>query len=51
MVQYLTQLASALSVTHAQGIGGDAVVGLRFDSSDVGDGLVEVVAYGTAVTL
>lgn len=38
-------------VEHAQAIGGNAVVGLRFDSSDVGDGLVEVVAYGTAITL
>lgn len=38
-------------VEHAQAIGGNAVVGLRFDSSDVGDGLVEVVAYGTAVTI
>lgn len=29
-----------------------AVTGLRFDSSPVGnDGLVEVVAYGTAVTI
>ena len=38
-------------VDHAQAIGGNAVIGVRFDSSDVGDGLVEVVAYGTAVTL
>jgi uncharacterized protein YbjQ (UPF0145 family) len=38
-------------VTHAQDQGANAVVGMRFDSSDVGDGLVEVVAYGTAVTL
>jgi uncharacterized protein YbjQ (UPF0145 family) len=33
-------------------MGATAVIGMRFDSSDVGnDGLVEVVAYGTAVTL
>jgi uncharacterized protein YbjQ (UPF0145 family) len=38
-------------VEHAQAIGGNAVTGLRFDSSDVGDGLVEVVAYGTAVQI
>ena len=38
-------------VEHAQAIGGNAVVGTRFDSSDVGDGLVEVVAYGTAVVI
>jgi uncharacterized protein YbjQ (UPF0145 family) len=38
-------------VEHAQAIGGNAIVGMRFDSSDVGDGLVEVVAYGTAVAI
>lgn len=38
-------------IAHAQGMGANAVTGLRFDSSDVGDGLVEVVAYGTAVTI
>lgn len=39
-------------VDHAQELGGNAVIGMRFDSSDVGnDGLVEVVAYGTAITL
>lgn len=36
-------------VAHAQELGGNAVVGVRFDSSDVGDGLSEIVAYGTAV--
>jgi uncharacterized protein YbjQ (UPF0145 family) len=39
-------------VEHAQAMGANAVVGMRFDSSDVSDdGLVEVVAYGTAVTI
>jgi uncharacterized protein YbjQ (UPF0145 family) len=36
-------------VAHAQQLGGNAVVGVRFDSSDVGNGLSEIVAYGTAV--
>jgi len=36
-------------VEHAQGLGANAVVGVRFDSSEVGDGLAEIVAYGTAV--
>jgi uncharacterized protein YbjQ (UPF0145 family) len=39
-------------IEHAQAMGADAVVGLRFDSSDVGgNGLGEMVAYGTAVKL
>lgn len=40
-------------VEHAQELGGDTVVGLRFDSTDMGEqqGMAEIVAYGTAVTL
>jgi uncharacterized protein YbjQ (UPF0145 family) len=38
-------------IEHAQSQGANAVVGIRFDSSDVGDGLAEVVAYGTAVVI
>ena len=35
-------------VDHAQQLGGNAVLGVRFDSSDLGNGLAEIVAYGTA---
>jgi uncharacterized protein YbjQ (UPF0145 family) len=35
-------------MAHAQGLGGNAVLGVRFDSSDLGNGLAEIVAYGTA---
>ena len=38
-------------VQHAQHLGGNAVVGIRFDSSEVGDGLQEIVAYGTSVVV
>ncbi|MDQ4132570.1 MAG: YbjQ family protein [Actinomycetota bacterium] len=38
-------------VQHAQSLGGNAVVGVRFDSSDMGNGLAEIVAYGTAVSV
>lgn len=34
---------------HARVKGGNAVVGLRFDSAALGDGSTEVCAYGTAV--
>ncbi|MFA7323299.1 MAG: YbjQ family protein [Candidatus Nanopelagicales bacterium] len=36
-------------MTHAQELGANAVLGVRFDSSDVGNGLSEILAYGTAV--
>lgn len=35
----------------AQAAGADAVVGLRFDSSEITQSLSEIVAYGTAVSL
>ena len=38
-------------VENAQLLGADAIVGMRFDSSEIGQNLTEIVAYGTAVTL
>jgi uncharacterized protein YbjQ (UPF0145 family) len=38
-------------IAHAQQLGGNAVLGVRFDSSDIGSGMAEVVAYGTAATV
>ena len=38
-------------IAHAQQLGGNAVLGVRFDSSDIGNGMAEVVAYGTAATV
>jgi uncharacterized protein YbjQ (UPF0145 family) len=38
-------------VAHAEQLGGNAVLGVRFDSSDIGNGLSEIVAYGTAATV
>lgn len=31
-----------------QGRGGNAIIGLRFDSGDLGAGFAQVCAYGTA---
>jgi uncharacterized protein YbjQ (UPF0145 family) len=36
-------------MAHAQELGANAVLGVRFDSSDVGNGLSEILCYGTAV--
>ncbi len=35
----------------AEGVGANAVIGMRFDTAEVGREMVEVVAYGTAVVL
>ena len=37
-------------IENARLLGATAVVAMRFDSSDIGQQLTEVVAYGTAVT-
>jgi uncharacterized protein YbjQ (UPF0145 family) len=34
---------------HARAVGGNAVVGVRFDTAEIGEGIAEIVAYGTAV--
>jgi uncharacterized protein YbjQ (UPF0145 family) len=36
---------------NARLLGADAIVGVRFDSSEIGQQLTEIVAYGTAVTV
>jgi uncharacterized protein YbjQ (UPF0145 family) len=36
-------------VENATLLGADAIVGVRFDSSEIGGQLTEIVAYGTAV--
>ncbi len=38
-------------VLNAQAMGADAVVMMRFDSSEIGQTMSEIVAYGTAVVL
>jgi uncharacterized protein YbjQ (UPF0145 family) len=38
-------------VEQAQELGADAVIGMRYDSSNICDGVTEVCAYGTAVKL
>src|SRR6202050_3023779 len=38
-----------LMLVHAAELGGNAVVGARYDATEVMQGVTEVVAYGTAV--
>jgi uncharacterized protein YbjQ (UPF0145 family) len=38
-------------VENAMLAGGNAVIGVRFDSSEIGQSLTEIVAYGTAVVI
>ena len=58
MVVLLTDLcektrneAFALMLEHASALGANAVVGIRYDATEVMQGVTEVLCYGTAVTV
>jgi uncharacterized protein YbjQ (UPF0145 family) len=38
-------------IENATVLGANAIVSMRFDSSEIGQGLTEIVAYGTAVAV
>jgi uncharacterized protein YbjQ (UPF0145 family) len=38
-------------IENARIMGANAVIGMRFDSSEIGQSMTEIVAYGTAVTV
>ena len=41
--------AYELMVEHAQQMGANAILAMRFDANEITDGITEVLAYGTAV--
>lgn len=53
MCEQTRQQAYDLLIDHATQMGANAVLGLRYDASDVGkqSGATEVLAYGTAVVI
>ena len=40
-----------LMIEHASELGADAVIGVRYDATDIMQGVTEVLAYGTAVKI
>jgi uncharacterized protein YbjQ (UPF0145 family) len=40
-----------LVLQHAQALGANGVIGLRYDATEVMDGVTEVLCYGTAVVV
>ncbi len=40
-----------LLIQHAQAIGANAIIGMRYDANEVMQGITEVLAYGTAVVV
>jgi len=43
--------AYELMVQHANQVGANAVIGMRYDANEITDGITEVLAYGTAVVI
>jgi len=51
MCEQAREQAFELMVQHAQQMGANAIVGLRYDASDVHATATEVLCYGTAVVI
>lgn len=49
MLNEARQIATKRMVDNAEGMGADAIIGVRYASSSVMQGAAEVTAYGTAV--
>ena len=43
--------AFAQMVAHAEQLGANAIIGVRYDATEVMDGITEVLCYGTAVVV
>ncbi|HXW76562.1 MAG TPA: heavy metal-binding domain-containing protein [Candidatus Eremiobacteraceae bacterium] len=43
--------AYELMIQHAQALGANAVIGVRYDANEISPGVAEVLCYGTAVVV
>lgn len=51
LCEHARQEAFDFMVQHAQALGANAIIGMRYDANDVMEGVTEVLAYGTAVVI
>ncbi|MDE2124969.1 MAG: YbjQ family protein [Armatimonadetes bacterium] len=51
LCEYAREEALQYMLTHAREHGANAVVGMRYDATELGPGITEVLAYGTAVVV
>jgi len=49
LAEQARQEAYQIMTAHAVQLGGNAIIGIRYDSSEVMENATEVIAYGTAV--
>jgi uncharacterized protein YbjQ (UPF0145 family) len=51
MIEDARRAAVEDMIAEAEKLGANAIIGVRFSSSTVGQGIAEIVAYGTAVKI
>lgn len=51
MCEHAREEAFAIMVQHAEALGANAIIGMRYDANEISDGVTEVLAYGTAVVV
>jgi uncharacterized protein YbjQ (UPF0145 family) len=51
LCEHAREEAFELMLRHADDVGANAVVGMRYDANEVAQGITEVLAYGTAVVV
>jgi len=51
LCEHTRQEAYELMSQHAQQLGANAVIGMRYDANEIAQGVAEVLAYGTAVVV
>ena len=51
MLNEARQIATKRMVDEAEALGADAIIGVRYGSSQVMQGAAEIIAYGTAVKI
>ena len=47
----INNLSHALMLKHARELGASAIIGVRYDATEIGPGVTEVLAYGSAVKI
>jgi uncharacterized protein YbjQ (UPF0145 family) len=51
LCEHARKEAFLIMMQHAQEVGANAVIGMRYDANEVMSGVTEVLAYGTAVVV
>ncbi|HEY3780549.1 MAG TPA: YbjQ family protein [Fimbriimonadaceae bacterium] len=51
LAEYSRYEAYEIMISHASSLGANAVIAMRYDATEVAQGMTEVLAYGTAVVI